>query len=58
MDSKESETTFFGANSSKISLLAYTAHPLAKIKWYVSGTHFKKIIFYFITKVTYRDFKT
>jgi hypothetical protein len=27
---------------SEKSLLAYTAHTLAKIKWYISGVHLKK----------------
>ncbi len=44
--SMESEKTFFLVlTQSEKSLLAYTAHTLAKIKCYVSGTHKKKILF-------------
>ena len=38
--SGESETTFFLVlTQSEKSLLVYTVHTLAKIKWYVSGPH-------------------
>jgi hypothetical protein len=45
--SGESETTFFVLTQSQKSLLAKKTHTLAKIKWYVSGPHFKKINFLF-----------
>jgi hypothetical protein len=35
-------------------LLAYTAHTLAKIKWYISGPHLKKLFFYFSPQVLYQ----
>ncbi len=38
--SKESETTFFGANlKSKIVASVHCTYAIAKIKWYVSGPH-------------------
>jgi hypothetical protein len=38
---------FLVLTQSQKSLLAYTAHTLAKIKWYVSGPHKKKFNFLF-----------
>ncbi len=50
---------FLVLTQSQKLLLAYTAHTLAKIKWYVSGQHLKKFNFSLIPKVpTYRDFMT
>jgi hypothetical protein len=44
---------FLVLTQSQKSLLAYTAHTLAKTKWYVSCPHEKKN-FYFIPKVPYQ----
>jgi hypothetical protein len=55
--SKESETTFFLVTQSEKLLLAYTAHTLEKIKWYISGPH-KKFFFSALKSPTYRDFMT
>jgi hypothetical protein len=38
---------------SEKTLREYTAHTLAKIKWYISGPHFKKFNFYFSPQVPY-----
>jgi len=52
--SKESETTFILVlTQSQKSLLVYTVHTLAKIKWYYLAHIKKKLIFYFLPKVPY-----
>ncbi len=50
--SSKSETTFCVITQSKKSLLAYTAHTLAKIKRYLSGLN--KIKNYFSPQVPYK----
>jgi hypothetical protein len=48
---------FLVLTQSQKSLLADTAHTLAKIKWYVSGPHKKKFISSLKSPI-YRDFMT
>ncbi len=50
---------FLVLTQSEKLLLAYTAHTLAKINWYISGPDKKKIFFISALKSpTYRDFMT